>query len=63
MALVEKILPANTGDLRNTFDLWVWKIPLEEGMALHSRILAWRIPWTEEPGGLWPEESQRVGHD
>ena len=60
---MEKILPANTGDLRNTFDLWVWKIPLEEGMALHSRILAWRIPWTEEPGGLWPEESQRVGHD
>ena len=27
--------------------------PLEEGMATHSRILAWRIPWTEEPGGLW----------
>ena len=37
--------------------------PLEEGMATHSRILAWRIPWTEEPGGLQPKGSQRVGHD
>ena len=33
------------------------------GMATHSSILAWRIPWTEEPGGLWPMESQRVGQD
>jgi len=30
----------------------VWEDPLEEGMATHSRIIAWRIPWTEEPGGL-----------
>ena len=30
-----------------------WEDPLEEGMATHSGILAWRIPWTEEPGGLW----------
>ena len=37
--------------------------PLEEGMATHSSILAWRIPWTEEPGGLWFIGSQRVGHD
>jgi len=37
--------------------------PLEEGMATHSGILAWRIPWTEEPGGLWSIGSQRVGHD
>ena len=37
--------------------------PLEEGMAAHSRILAWRIPWTEEPGGLQSIGSQRVGHD
>ena len=35
--------------------------PLEEGMAAHSRILAWRIPWTEEPGGLQSMGSQRVG--
>ena len=36
---------------------------LEEGMATHSSILAWRIPWTEEPGGLQPMGLQRVGHD
>ena len=36
--------------------------PLEEGMATHSNILAWRIPWTEEPGGLQFIGSQRVGH-
>ena len=36
---------------------------LEEGMATHSSILAWRIPWTEEPGGLQSTGSQRVGHD
>ena len=35
---------------------------LEEGMATHSSILAWRIPWTEEPGGLQSMGSQRVGH-
>ena len=37
--------------------------PLEEGVAAHSSILAWRIPWTEEPGGLPSMGSQRVGHD
>ena len=37
--------------------------PLEEGMATHSSILAWRIPWTEEPGRLWSIGLQRVGHD
>ena len=37
--------------------------PLEEGMATHSSILAWRIPGTEEPGGLWSIGSQRVRHD
>jgi len=37
--------------------------PLEEGMATHSSILAWRISWTEEPGGLQSIGSQRVGHD
>ena len=36
--------------------------PLEKGMATHSSILAWRIPWTEEPGGLWSMGSQRVRH-
>ena len=40
-----------------------WEDPLEKGMATHSSILAWRIPWTEEPGGLQSVGSQRVGHD
>ena len=40
-----------------------WKDPLEKGMATHSSVLAWRIPWTEEPGGLQSMGSQRVGHD
>ena len=37
--------------------------PVEKGMATHSSILAWRIPWTEEPGGLQPMGWQRVRHD
>ena len=40
-----------------------WDDPLEQGMATHSRILAWRIPWTEEPDGLQSMGSQRVKHD
>ena len=39
-----------------------WKDPLEAGMATHSSILAWRIPWTEEPGGAQSMGSQRVRH-
>ena len=39
------------------------EVPLEKGMATHSSILARRIPWTEEPGGLQSMVSQRVGHD
>ena len=48
-------------------ETWVqplgWEDPLEEGMATHSRTLAWRIPWTEEPGRLYSIGSQRVRHD
>ena len=40
-----------------------WEDPLEEGMATHSSILAWRVPWTEEPGGLQFIGSQRVRHE
>ena len=40
-----------------------WEELLEEGMATHSSILAWEIPWTEEPGGLQSMGWQRVGHD
>ena len=49
------------------WETWVrslgWDDPLEEGMATHSSILAWRIPQTEEPGRLQSIGSQRVGHD
>jgi len=49
------------------WETWVqslgWEDPLEEGVATHSSILAWRIPWTEEPGGLQSMGSHRVGHD
>ena len=48
---------------RRRLDLWVGKIPLEKGMAPHSSILAWRIPWTEEPGRLQSTGSERVRHD
>ena len=41
----------------------VWEDLLEKGMATHSSILAWRIPWTEEPGVLQSMSLQRVGHD
>ena len=51
--------------VKNLLAMWETRVlslgqedPLEEGMATHSSILAWRIPWTEEPGG-----SQRVGHN
>ena len=48
-------------------DTWVWSLgledPLEKRKATHSSILAWRIPWTEEPGGLQSMGSQRVGHN
>ena len=40
-----------------------WEVPLEKGMAIHSSILAWRIPRTEKPGGLQFVGSQRVAHD
>ena len=40
-----------------------WEDPLEKGMATHSSMLAWRISWTEEPGGLQSMGSQRVGHN
>ena len=49
------------------WETWVrtlsWEDPLEEGMATHYSILAWRIPWTEELGRVQPIGSQRVRHD
>ena len=50
----------DVGDLGSVLG---WKDPLEKGMATHSIILAWRIPWTEELGRLQSMESQRLGHD
>ena len=63
MALTVKNLPARSGDIRDRVRSLGREDPLEEGMATHSSILAWRIPWTEEPGGLQSIESQRVRHD
>ena len=40
-----------------------WEDPLEKEMAIYSSILSWRIPWTEEPGGLQSMVLQRIGHD
>ena len=63
MTLVVNNLSANAGDagdvgsIRGLVDL------LEKGMATYSSILAWRIPWTEEPGRLQSMGWQRVGHD
>ena len=63
VALVVKNPPANVGDFRKLVRSLGWEDPLEEGVATHSSILAWRIPWTEEPVGLQSIESQRVRHD
>ena len=52
VALVVTNPPANAGDGRDTGQSLIWEDPLEEEMATHSIILAWKIPWTEEPGGL-----------
>ena len=58
VALVVKNPSANAGDIKRCgFN------PLEKGMATHSSILAWRIPWTEEPGRLQSIGLQRIGHD
>ena len=60
MVQVVKNLPAMQ-------ETWVQSLgredPLEKGMATHSSILAWRIPWTENPSGLQSLGLQRVGHD
>ena len=55
-----KSLPANAGGVGSTLGQ---DDPLEEEMATHSSILAWRIPWTGEPGRLQSMGSQRAGHD
>ena len=62
VALVVKRLPATQARYKRLgFDLCVGKIPLEEGMATHPSVLAWRSPWTEEPGG--PQSVGSPRHD
>ena len=60
LALEVKNPPANPGDIRDVGFIPGQEDSLEEGMATHSSILAWRIPWTGEPGGLQPIGSQRI---
>ena len=55
-----KVSACNEGDRVRSLG---WEDPLEKGTSTHSSILAWRIQWTEEPGGLQFTGSQRVGHD
>ena len=52
--------PANARDIKDAVQSLGWENPLEEGMATHSSILAWRIPWTEESGGLQSIGSQEL---
>ena len=58
-----KNLPAKL----DTQEMWIrsldWEDPLEKSMGTHSSVLAWRIPWTGEPGGLWSTRLHRVGRD
>jgi len=54
---------ANAGDVRDTVQSLGQEDPLEKGMATHSGILAWRIPWTEESGRLQSTGSHRVRHN
>ena len=62
VALVVKNPPTNGGDLRDAGLILGGEDPLEEGMATHSSILAWRIPWTGEPGRLQSIGSQSQTH-
>ena len=63
MALVVKNPPANTGDIRDMGSVPGSEDPIEEGMAAHCSILAWRIPWTKGLGRLQSIVSQRIGHN
>ena len=58
-----KNLPVNVGNTRNTSSVPELGVSPGVGNATHSSILAWKIPWTEEPGGLQSMGSQRIGHD
>ena len=57
VVLVERNSPANAGDIRDVGSIPGWGRSLKEGMTTHSSVLAWRVPGTEEPGGL---QSSRI---
>ena len=63
VAVVVMNSPASAGDARDLGSILVRKIPLEKGMATHSSNLAWKISWTEGPGGLQSMELQIVGYN
>ena len=63
VALAVNNPPANAGELRDVVSISGPGRSLEEGMAIHFSILAWRIPWTEEAGKLQPTGSHRAGHN
>jgi len=63
VALVVKDPPASAGNIRDADSIPGSGYPLEEGMVTHSSILAWKISWTEEPGGPQSMGPQRVSHE
>ena len=67
MILQHSLVAQRLKRLPAMWEFWVrslgWEDPLEKEMAIHFSILAWRIPWMEELGGLQSTGSQRVGHD
>ena len=63
MVLVVKNLPDGAGDIRDMGLIPDWGRAPEKGMATHSRVLAWRIPWAEKLGGPQSMGSQEVRHD
>ena len=66
MSVDNSLVAQTVKNLTAMRETWVrsldWEDPLEDGMATHFSILAWRIPWTEEPGGLQSMGLPRVGH-
>ena len=58
-----KNLPADAGDIKDVGSILGWEDPLEQGLATHSSILAWKIPWIEKPDGLQSMGLQRIGQD
>ena len=63
VALVIRNPPVNAGELRDAVSILGSEDPVEEGVETHSSILAWRIPWTEEPGRLQSMGLQRFAHN